>query len=154
MSKTEEDKRYREKHKAKIAASRKRIRQADPERFKDQRNRWRAKNPGKANQHWWTWHRANPHKVRQYRHKQKYGLTPEAYQQLLESQNHRCGGCKIDFSSLTPRNIHVDHCHKTLKVRGILCGRCNRALGMLNDDPIKIQRLADYALATMRLPHL
>lgn len=44
--------------------------------------------------------------------------------------------------------------HKTLKVRGILCGRCNRALGMLNDDPIKIQRLADYALATMRLPHL
>jgi hypothetical protein len=40
--------------------------------------------------------------------------------------------------------ISIDHCHKTNKVRGILCRSCNLALGLMNDDLVKIRKLAKY----------
>lgn len=51
--------------------------------------------------------------------------TPEQEAALLSSQNHRCAVC---FASLH-EDFHLDHCHETGKVRGILCGRCNCGLG-------------------------
>lgn len=85
----------------------------------------------------------NPEKTRNARYLRVYGITVEQYNHLLEAQNNRCAGCnkhKDDFKV----KLAVDHCHKSGKVRGLLCDLCNRALGMLKDDPETLKRLIDY----------
>src|SRR5690349_20659762 len=59
--------------------------------------------------------------------KSKYGLTPLTYNALYESQGCVCAICKQDLGGFSECNI--DHCHKTGKVRGILCKLCNVGLG-------------------------
>ena len=66
----------------------------------------------------------------------RYGLTVEAFEQLLARQGGRCAICRTD----TPSGAKgvgwcVDHDHVTGQLRGILCGSCNSGLGMLQDDP-------------------
>ena len=78
--------------------------------------------------------------------KYKYGLSYEDYLNLLEKQNGICCGCKnpfyIDKDSLSIPCI--DHNHITGKVRGILCKRCNLALGYVNDNPKTLSNLIEY----------
>ena len=57
--------------------------------------------------------------------KHRSGLALEEYQQILEFQDFKCGACGRHQSEFT-RNFHVDHCHRTGIVRGLLCGFCNR----------------------------
>ena len=71
------------------------------------------------------------------------GLTLEEYDQLLSSQGGVCAICK------TPpkpggRRLNVDHDHKTGKVRGLLCHRCNRALPWMSDSSDRLRAAADY----------
>lgn len=70
----------------------------------------------------------------------KYGLTPEQLQEMLDEAAGVCDLCK------RPPNhfLVVDHCHNSLKVRGILCEPCNQALGLLRDDISVIQRAVSY----------
>jgi hypothetical protein len=71
-----------------------------------------------------------------------YGLTPEAYETKFEAQGRSCASCgSTDHNG---KNFHVDHCHATGAVRGILCHPCNTALGLLQEDPNKITALANY----------
>lgn len=63
----------------------------------------------------------------------KYGLTLEAYEQMLASQG---GGCAICHGPpKSKRGFHVDHDHKTGKVRAILCGGCNVGIGYFYENP-------------------
>ena len=57
----------------------------------------------------------------------RYGLTSETYQALRTSQNELCACC--GDSLLTAKRVHVDHDHKTGKVRALLCDGCNLSLG-------------------------
>src|SRR5690606_8183065 len=59
----------------------------------------------------------------------EYGITEDFYRAMLEKQRHLCAICGKPFPS--DRERCVDHCHKTGQVRGILCGVCNRNLGIL-----------------------
>lgn len=63
---------------------------------------------------------------------QEYGLSKQAYEQMLSDQNGLCAVCRADLHDTTP---HVDHCHASNKVRGLLCGPCNQAIGLLREDP-------------------
>ncbi len=77
--------------------------------------------------------------------KRKYGLTIEQYDGLLAEQG---GGCAI--CSRKPRpdiSLHVDHDHETGQVRGILCFRCNNALGDFDDDPPLLQQALGYLVS-------
>jgi hypothetical protein len=67
------------------------------------------------------------------------GLIESQYERLLKEQGDKCKICNNKFSK-NPFEICVDHCHKTNRVRGILCGKCNRALGLFNDNPTFIKR--------------
>ena len=61
-----------------------------------------------------------------------YGLTTEMYEELLKKQNN---GCAICGKPPKKKPLSVDHCHKTGKVRGLLCQKHNVAIGLFNDDP-------------------
>lgn len=77
----------------------------------------------------------NSDKVRSYKLHQRYGLTLYEYNQLLNKQKGRCKICKsLHTGRKTSSHFHVDHCHTTGKIRGLLCHKCNSALGKFNDD--------------------
>lgn len=71
----------------------------------------------------------------------KYGLTIKSYENLLESQGGRCAICD-DLPITTP--LAVDHDHTTGQLRALLCGSCNRALGLFKDDYRVVTAAADY----------
>jgi hypothetical protein len=77
-------------------------------------------------------------KAKQYYLKQWYGLSVEQYESMYEKQKGSCAICNV-LLSLTQdgpkgNRVHVDHCHRTGKVRGLLCTKCNTILGMANDN--------------------
>jgi hypothetical protein len=72
---------------------------------------------------------------------QKYGITEDQYQQIRELQR---GVCAICERHQRYRRLSVDHCHKTKKVRGLLCNWCNRSLGRYGDSPIRLRKAAEY----------
>jgi hypothetical protein len=84
--------------------------------------------------------------------RRKYGLTPEQYEAILESQGNACAICLEPFWDR--KNTHVDHDHSCCPgsftcgkcVRKILCSKCNTALGLFNDDPARILRAASYLM--------
>jgi hypothetical protein len=82
-------------------------------------------------------------KQRSHLLKKKYGITSDKYNQMLSEQNHKCYICHIHEDKLD-RSLAVDHCHTTGKVRGLLCGNCNRFLGQIDDNINTAERLLEY----------
>lgn len=76
--------------------------------------------------------RNNREKYRIQKIKKNYNLSHKDWLILWERQNTKCAICGKLFK--TPSDACVDHCHKTGKVRGLLCGRCNTAIGLLKED--------------------
>ena len=72
-----------------------------------------------------------------------YNITGEDYDQMLEEQNHCCAICGTD-TPMGRGTWHVDHCHKTDKVRGLLCSKCNAGIGFLNEDTNTLRKAIDY----------
>ncbi|WP_422097507.1 endonuclease VII domain-containing protein [Variovorax sp.] len=72
----------------------------------------------------------------------RYGLTPEQLTAILQRQEHQCPICQRFLSEATVPSI--DHCHVTNSVRGVLCRRCNSALGMLEESPSNVERALEY----------
>ncbi|MFF9361327.1 endonuclease VII domain-containing protein [Streptomyces griseoluteus] len=70
--------------------------------------------------------------------KRRYGLSESERDALIPSQGGVCCIC------LSAPPAHVDHCHETGRVRGVLCFSCNAALGQLKDRPDAIRRAAAY----------
>lgn len=68
-------------------------------------------------------------------------MSPEEYQYRLAEQGGVCALCKRPDDRL---NLARDHCHKTGAWRGLLCGRCNKALGLFRDDPELLRAAAEY----------
>lgn len=81
------------------------------------------------------------HKSREFNLAQKYGLTPQDYSELFDTQKARCAICQ----ELPKRHIlQVDHDHETGRVRGLLCGSCNKMLGHAKDSPARLLRALNY----------
>ena len=86
----------------------------------------------------------NPLTMKQIDLKKRFGITLEDFNSMMESQSGVCKICKspeltIDHRTKTVRNLAVDHCHTTGKIRGLLCTNCNRALGLFKDSPELLQ---------------
>ena len=75
----------------------------------------------------------------------KFGITKEEYNDMLYNQNGKCGCCGKHHTD-EHYSLAVDHDHNTDAVRGLLCGNCNRAIGMLGDSIEGVQRALDYLL--------
>ncbi len=74
--------------------------------------------------------------------RRKFGITSSAYAQLLAAQNGGCAICEQPCE--TGKRLAVDHDHRTGQVRGLLCSRCNTALGLLRDDWAIVGLAAEY----------
>lgn len=85
--------------------------------------------------------RANREAVAANVRKAKYGVSAEQYAEMVARAKGRCELCGDPPSS---RGLGIDHCHRTGIVRGLLCTRCNTALGKLRDDPRLMRAAADY----------
>jgi Recombination endonuclease VII len=107
--------------KAVLAEQRRKRYWADPEKGRRTAQEWRRRNPDQLR----LIQRRNH--LRFY-----YGITPEEYDTILLAQG---GGCGICGGPPNGRGVHyhVDHDHDTGRVRGLLCNRCNHAVGLLED---------------------
>jgi len=90
------------------------------------------------------WYRENEARTYATHIKYHYGITVEERERLLTLQGGHCAICPRKDSDIKGRRLHVDHCHKTKRVRGLLCTRCNLAIGQMEDDPDRLRRAADY----------
>ena len=70
--------------------------------------------------------------------KARYGIDAETVAARFKAQDGLCKICREGAAE------HLDHDHKTGATRGLLCGHCNRALGMFRDDPVRLQSAIDY----------
>ncbi|MFE9410441.1 endonuclease VII domain-containing protein [Streptomyces sp. NPDC006704] len=70
--------------------------------------------------------------------KRQYGITEDDRDRMIAEQKGLCVIC------LSAPAVHVDHCHQTGRVRGVLCFNCNSAIGKLGDDPDTVRRAAAY----------
>lgn len=124
---------------------------AEWKRLKDREKarRWRALNPERAKVHEQKSNakRAkDPDALRRKREnelRRLYGLTPEDYRALVEEQQGRCAICRGAHRG-PGLQLHVDHCHDSKRVRGLLCSKCNTAIGLLDDDPARADAVAKY----------
>lgn len=110
---------------------------------------WRSTNKKKSSEYSKKWRSKNPEKVKEQdrRHhlRTEYGLTPDQYDEMVSNQGGRCLVClEIPMGKRGYSTLHVDHCHLTGRVRGLLCGRCNTALGSLRESEEITQNLVWY----------
>lgn len=86
----------------------------------------------------------NPQAYREYFLKARYGITQQQYDDLLASQNGKCAICETDEFVGPGRRPHIDHDHKTGKIRGLVCVHCNVTLGMARDNPGWLEMAITY----------
>ena len=118
--------------------------QRNKEKVKLQRSKWGQKNIDKLAEYRT---KVTPQQKRQYRIKAEYSLLWEDYVDLYNKAQGKCAICEKELSLLketSKHTAHVDHCHRTGKVRGLLCRSCNRGIGYLNDSPERLEKAASY----------
>lgn len=81
-------------------------------------------------------------KLREIHLRNKFQLTPDEYDRILESQGGVCALCECEPTSGI--SLHVDHDHGTGEIRGLLCMRCNNALGLFREDADLLKCAARY----------
>lgn len=75
----------------------------------------------------------------------KHGITRQQWQEMFNAQQGGCALCGASSKGWsTLGRLHVDHCHKTGRVRALLCGDCNTAIGRFGDDPMRLRQAAEY----------
>lgn len=78
----------------------------------------------------------NKDKILEQQRIKTYGINNEQLDYMRKEQNYRCRICKIHEEQSSGKGLlHIDHCHETGKIRGLLCSKCNIGLGQFNDDP-------------------
>ena len=108
------------------------------ERILESSARWRERNPD-----------ADANKTL----KRKYGITLEQYDKLFAAQGGVCALCKRAETTKRRKKgegrerLAVDHCHDTGRVRGLLCFKCNTAIGSLGDTEEDAKRVVEYLSA-------
>lgn len=107
----------------------KRWQRENPEKYKA----WRERNLAANSERRRKWHR-------RYHLRSKYGLSVEDYEFLMVVYDSKCGICGRE----QPDGLHIDHEHESGRIRGLLCGSCNRAIGLMQDSPKVLRAAAKY----------
>jgi hypothetical protein len=89
----------------------------------------------------------NSYSEKQYHYNLRscYNLTHDELMFMYESQNKQCKICGDVYEKVSKHGgLHIDHCHSSGKVRGLLCARCNVLLGTCKDDIVILQEAINY----------
>lgn len=105
---------------------------------------WHANNKDRAKSRMASWRAKNPTGHRKAYYASTYGITPEDREAQMLRQGCACLLCATNLKEIPDRHVHVDHCHSTGKVRGLLCHWCNTRLGALEADPGWLARARSY----------
>jgi Autographiviridae endonuclease VII len=103
---------------------------------------WRKKYPERAALHRSRWKAAHPEKVLSYKLLHTFGITLETFRDLEAAQLGRCAICGGTNSS--GHALALDHDHKSGRIRGLLCRKCNLGVGYFGDDPERLRAAASY----------
>lgn len=104
-------------------------REQNPERFREYQARYRARPERKR-------------KMRDLYYRRTFGISADEFDALLDEQGGGCAVCGRRPARVA--SLHLDHCHDTGRVRGILCLSCNQGIGKFRDDPELLERAAWY----------
>jgi DNA-directed RNA polymerase subunit RPC12/RpoP len=142
----EERKKYYEEHKQEIKERNKKYRedQSHKQEIKERNKKYREDHKDYMKKYVESHKEYIRIKTREYKLK-KYGLTLSEFNAILLQQGYKCAICGKPLENR--KQAHIDHNHKTGKVRGILCNQCNLLLGYAFDDPDILQNAQDYILA-------
>lgn len=133
----------------------KRWQHANPERSRAASAAWRKKNPDRAKELNARWRsRRTPEEISAYgreayrNHRRahhinkKFGLTEAQYELMIVAQDGHCAICaELDRPE---KRLAVDHDHVTGRIRALLCDRCNRGIGFLDENPERLCAAANY----------
>jgi hypothetical protein len=93
------------------------------------------------------WRQNNPKKYKEANKKASlkylFGMTLTEYNAMITAQNNACAICNTSFS-IFKKQPSVDHCHKSGKVRALLCTKCNPGLGLFNDNTTLLRAAISY----------
>lgn len=104
--------------------------------------KWKQANRERLAEYKRQYRQSHPEQNARVARKCLYGLTEGRYLRLLEEQEDGCAICgRIPGPG---EALHVDHCHSTGEVRGLLCLNCNHAIGKMGDSPDRLREAADY----------
>ena len=157
------------KNKEKMDAYNRQYQKDNAEYLREYKRAYRSKNPEIGRQSLREWKKRNPEKVladgrkqdkkraktlarkeymKNQRLKKHFDISLETYRQISEAQGGVCAICHKPETHLDrsgqPRQLCVDHCHKSGKIRQLLCNRCNAILGRAEDDSEILVKMAEY----------
>jgi len=153
-------KQHRTENAEKVSQQKKQSYEKNKEHYSKKNQEWHKKNPEASKKIKQTYIEKHREELRarskayyskpaikqaaKYAHvRRTYDLTPEQFNNLLAEQANLCKICGQPDTS--KRGVlHVDHCHKTGRVRGLLCFKCNIALGKFKDDPQLLRNALAY----------
>ena len=142
-------------------------REANPEKMKAAHQRWNATHKEQNAQTHREYRQKNQDRVRGWKDdwyekhperkksidrntyfKRKYGITLEEYERMKQERNNKCDICgnECNKTSVNGKRIEpcVDHNHKTNELRGMLCSRCNRTLGLVGEEERLLTKMIAY----------
>lgn len=90
------------------------------------------------------WRKRNPLAAKGSDLKKSFGLSVDDYFEMLAAQDDKCAICGTMETGDRNKYFAVDHCHKTKRIRGLLCNHCNRAIGLLKDSPTILRAAVEY----------
>lgn len=138
----------RPESKARSAALRQEKARTDPayvENLRQKNNDWYHRNSEKVLAAEAKRRRADPRHYKNKTLRMTYGIGIEDFDRMKAEQDEACAICRNPFSDIPgPNGLHVDHCHTTGAVRGLLCSKCNTGLGKFRDTPEYLRAAADY----------
>lgn len=132
---------YKNKDKARL--NRKRYAAENKEKIRGYHKKYRDSNSEECNMRNKNWREANPDKEIERHLMSHYGITTDEYNDMFRKQLGRCAICGAHQSECK-RALSVDHDHETGKVRGLLCQKCNTAIGLLGDNAELTRRATLY----------
>jgi len=134
------DKKYRDDNKEKLKISKAAYYQKNQELICKKVKAYRETDPEKTKRLAAANYQRNKTKHRDTRLKLIYGVGQEEYNRMFKQQNGLCAICGCTQEP----NLCIDHNHDTKEVRGLLCHKCNRGIGFLNDNPVLLKKAIDY----------
>lgn len=143
-------KKYQKLNREKILTQHREYYRKNKERLLKQNKDYRSKKGDQIREGQRKYYQENKGKWKEQHLRKKYNLSVEDFNAIFVAQNGQCAICATTFNDAfvgtrqREGKAHVDHCHTTGKIRGLLCTKCNTALGLFDEDIVRLLNAIDY----------